>query len=256
MDPESLINLAHKRKVGFLSITDHDCLDAIPRARKAAENDGMTLISGVELNTEIEGEEVHILGFNFDPNHRPLVDGLANERRAREARLMKMLALLNLLGFDLSESRVREIAGKGAFGRPHLARALIEKKIVKTVDEAFRKFLGYKKPAWVPRSYWTPHEAITLIHAAGGKAVLAHPGRGGKKRLADLAAHGLDGIEVYYPSHTHARMRELLHLAKRYGLFVTVGSDYHGINPGEKGPGSVNAPQEVIESLVRIFSKE
>lgn len=254
--PESLVLRAHQARVGLLSITDHDCLDALASASEKAKSLGMIFVDGVELNTECQGREVHLLGYGFDPLCKPFLEGLLEQRQDRAIRFKRMLEKLNGLGFELSERRVYEIAGTGALGRPHLALALIEKKVVKTVDEAFRKYLGHGKPAWISRNYWTPQKGISMLHAAGGLAVLAHPERGGSVLLEELVSDGLDGIEVYYPSHSSSRIRELLAFAEKHQLFVTVGSDYHGINPGEKGPGSVEAPREVIDNLIRILGKK
>jgi len=256
LDPVTLVKRANERSVTLLAITDHDCLDALPLALPVASSFGMTLVSGVEFNTEYEHQEVHILGYGFDTHNARMLEGLRNQREDRAHRFKKMLDKLNELGFPLHEKRVYELAGRGALGRPHLALALIEAKVVKTVDEAFRKYLGYGKPAWIPRHYWTPMQAIETLHEAGGYAALAHPERGGKKLLPTLVEAGLDGLEVFYPTHRKHVIDELIVLAKKYNLFATVGSDFHGINPGERGPGSVSAPRKDIEELVRILGNK
>ncbi len=255
LPPLRLLSLAHTNGVGILSITDHDCLDAYPLIEEKAKSCKMTLVSGVELNTDYQGEEVHILGYDFDPSLHFFQEQLANQRREREIRLKSMFDKLNGLGFGLDEKRLQALAGKGSVGRPHLALALIEKGVVKTVEEAFNKYLGQGKPGWVPRHYFTPEEAIGLIQKAHGIAVLAHPFRGGVELLQSLVSAGLMGLEVYYPKHSSSQMEQLATLARKYGLFMTSGSDFHGINPGETGPGSVFAPQEVIDNFTRILEK-
>lgn len=213
----------------------------------------MTLVNGVEINTDWRGGEVHILGYGFSRDHQQLCEKLTEQRNHRAVRLRRMLEKLNSLGLGLDEKRVVELAGEGSVGRPHLALALMEKKLVFTVEEAFDRYLGYGKPGWVPRQYVTPRQAIQLVLEAGGIPVLAHPERGGKALVKELVGYGLKGLEVFYPKHTAPVIEELRALSRRYGLLETCGSDYHGINPDEKGPGSVEALPEVIETLNRTF---
>lgn len=256
LDPVSLVALAYKNKVGLISITDHDCLDALAIASRKARELQLRFVHGVELNTEYRGQEVHILGYGFNPQDQHLNQRLYFQRLDRKIRFQKMIQRLNDLGLEVDEKRVNELAGQGSVGRPHLALALVEKKVVGSVDEAFQKFLGYGKPGWVARNYWTPQFAISVIHQAGGIAVLAHPERGGKDFLKSLVSHGLDGLEVFYPAHSSSTIDELMRLAEKYNLLATAGSDYHGINSNEKGPGSVAVPEEVIDNMLRIFKKE
>lgn len=254
LDPEALVALAGERGVNLLSVSDHDCLDAIPIAEKKAKALGITLYAGVELNTDWKGGEVHVLGYGFDPADKSLNEKLQSQRDYRRHRLQTMLYKLQKAGFDLDEKRVFEIAGNGAAGRPHLALALIEKKYVGTVEEAFDKYLAYGRVAWAPRSQFTPKDAVEAIAAAGGIPVLAHPGRAGKVSLDELVGYGLKGVEVFYPTHPPSLIKELLAKAKKYGLLVTGGSDYHGINPGETGPGCVDVPEEYIAGIQKALS--
>lgn len=253
LSPQSLVELAFQKGVRLFAITDHDCLDALPLAEESAKPLGMFLVSGVELNTEWDGQEVHILGYDFNRTDKVLEQKLSEQREYRKLRLKEMFLKLKDLGFKLDENRIYELAGKGAVGRPHLALALLEKKYVATVGEAFQKYLGYGKAAWVPRTHFTPQQAITAIRDAGGITALAHPGRGGKSVLPKLVEFGLQGLEVYYPSHSPTLTQELIALTKKFNLLATIGSDYHGINAGEKGPGCVDAPREVIDSWTRIL---
>jgi predicted metal-dependent phosphoesterase TrpH len=253
--PESLVTFAFNRGVTLLSITDHDCLDAIPLAEKEARKLGISFVSGVELNTDFRGGEIHILGYCFNLENEFFQEKLKQQREYRRLRLQAMLEKLRGIGFDLDANRVHEIAGNGSVGRPHLALALIEKGYVTTVEEAFEKYLGYGKPGWVPRSKFTPQDAIQTILQAGGIPVLAHPGRAGSFSLEELVAWGLKGLEVFYPMHAQDYIEILLAEAKRYNLIVTAGSDYHGINPQEKGPGCVEMPEEFARRLQEILVK-
>ncbi|MCL5055702.1 MAG: PHP domain-containing protein [Firmicutes bacterium] len=248
LSPEKLVEKVHQNGVDFFSITDHDCLEGIPSAQKTAESFGMTLIPGVEINTDWKDGEVHILGYGFNPESPPFQKKLEEQRFYRLQRLKAMIEKLQSIGLDLEESRVLEIAGNGAVGRPHLALALKEKNYVASVEEAFEKYLGYGRPGWVPRSKFTPQEAINLISGAGGIPVLAHPGRTKNVEIESLILSGLKGIECFYPKHTPDLTRKLLEIARKYDLVVTAGSDYHGINSWEKEPG-MQVPEEVFLNL-------
>lgn len=255
MDPVALVEKAYHRGVRILSITDHDCLAGLDAAAGKARALGIGFTTGVELNTHGDGEEVHILGYHFNPDDQVLLKTLGNQRLDREIRFQKMLEKLNALGFNLVETSIRRNAKPGsAVGRPHLALALIEKRIVSTVQEAFEKYLKKGRPAWVPRKHLTPKEAILLVRNAGGFPVLAHPARGGLTLISELVEFGLKGIEVYYPSHTPIQTKEFVALADRYGLLKTAGSDYHGINPYETGPGGLQVPEKVIAEWTGIIS--
>lgn len=249
LDPVDLVEKAYQRGVRILSVTDHDCLAGLSAAEGKARSFGMLFVPGVELNTHGEGEEVHILGYGFDLDNQVLKEALAHQRRDREVRFKKMLEKLNGLGFNLTEASIRRHAKPGSsVGRPHLALALIEKRAVGAVSEAFEKYLKKGRPGWAPRKHMTPKEAIHLILQAGGIPVLAHPARGGLNTVPTLVEWGLKGIEVYYPSHTPVQTKEFAYLADRYHLIKTAGSDYHGINPHETGPGGLQVPQKVIET--------
>ena len=204
----------------------------------------------------------HLLGYGFDPEDRALADTLIELRRSRAARNEQMAQKMAELGLPVTMDDVRAEAGEDAqvIARPHFARALIKKGVVGSVAEAFDKYLSTGKPLYLPKEVLTPRDAIALIHAAGGVAVMAHPGLVplGEAALDDRVAHlasddGLDGIEALYSQHSPADTDRFLALAARLGLLVTGGSDFHGIAKPHVPLGIVfegrPAPPALLEAL-------
>ncbi len=238
LSPTELVEKAHGLGLTALAVTDHDTLGGLAEARAAAREVGLDLLPGVELSVEDDGGRFHLLGYGFDPEDAALADTLIELRRSRAARNAQMAEKMSELGLPVTMDDVRAEAGEDAqvIARPHFARALIKKGIVGTVAEAFEKYLSTGKPLYLPKEVLTPHDAIALIHAAGGVAVMAHPGlvpldeAALAGRVTSLAqGDGLDGIEAYYSQHTPADTERFLALAAGLGLLVTGGSDFHGI---------------------------
>ncbi|HXF82219.1 MAG TPA: PHP domain-containing protein [bacterium] len=250
LPPERLVALAREAGVVVLGVADHDTTDALDAAIAAGARSGVEVIPAVEINTDVDALEVHVLGYFIDHRLPWFQDFLARLRDGRVNRAAKMVEKLNALGIPIRLARVREIAG-GAVGRPHIARALIEAGAVKTTEEAFAKYLSRGAPAYVARMKVTPEEAVAVILRAGGIPVLAHPGWGPVDGLIpDLVRAGLEGIEVYYPDHTPAMVERLLAVADRLGLLVTGGTDFHGGDLATAvGLGSQYVPEEVVARL-------
>lgn len=226
---------AAARGVRVLGLTDHDTIAGIPEARAAGERLGVEIIPGVELSTSLAGGEgVHLLGYFVDVEQPALLAGLAGYARARAERMERMIARLLAIGAAIDEARILEIAGHGTVGRPHLARALIEAGYVASIPEAFDRYIGQGKPAYVPRPRVDPRDAIDLVRAAGGVPVLAHPfSPGGVESVLDrLIPDGLLGMEVDYGEYTPEDRDILRAIAARRGLIATGGSDYHGFPRG------------------------
>ena len=226
--PEAVIDFCLKNGVKVLSITDHDTVDAHLQLREYVQGKEITLVPGVELSTSWKSTDFHILGYFIDiedPHFLEKIDFFRQERMKRGEAIVKKL---NSLGVDISMETVKKIAGSSVMGRPHVADALVKEEYVLTLDEAFARYLGYHAPAYVPKQYLTPREAIKLIHKSGGVAVWAHPGPTGKDNLlSDFVDMGLDGIEVYHPLHDLRANRHYTNLAKRYNILYTGGSDCH-----------------------------
>lgn len=247
--------------VRVFALTDHDSVDGYPVAAEQARRRGLTLISGVEVSTRHESNELHILGYGFDPDHPVLRDKLGSQKAARHSRLPAIVAKLQELGVPLQLEDVYRAAGAANPGRPHVARALVARGFVRDTEEAFRRYLGDSAPANVRKIVPSPAQAIAWIHAAGGKAVWAHPlarpiqREGGFDALTrELAAAGLDGLEEVHPSHSPQARRRIRQLARELGLCLTGGSDFHGeATPGisiGSGRGHDAVDARVIDSLL------
>lgn len=245
---------AREHGVATLALTDHDTTEGLPEAEAAGGVYRVEVIPGVEVNTDVDEHEVHVLGYYVDYSRDEFQEFLRRMRAGRVERAQRMVEKLAALGVRVEWARVREIAGVGAVGRPHVARALVEAGRVGSPQEAFERFLGRSGPAYVSRERLSPEEAVTVILRAGGVPVLAHPGWASSgpviERLPVLVEHGLCGIEVYYPDHTPAMISAYLTLARRYGLVATGGTDYHGGGVSTRVPlGSVEVPPEAVPAL-------
>jgi len=254
LSPARLVQEAHTQGVRVLALTDHDTTQGLDEALAAGGELGVEVIPGVEINTDVGPHEVHILGYFVDHARAPFQEFLRRMRDGRVARAEEMVRRLASLGAPVAWERVQEIAAGAAVGRPHVARALVEAGWVGTNQEAFARYLGRSGPAYVGRLKLTPEGAVEEIRRAGGVPVLAHPGwpQSGPilERVPQLVAHGLAGIEAYYPDHTAEMIAAYLDTARRYGLVVTGGTDYHGGGIATRVPlGSVPVPPEAVPDL-------
>ena len=241
--PAELVAKMRARGVSWFSITDHDTT----RAYDAIDAPGQRVIAGIEINTTWDGSDVHILGYRIPLGPSPLADALAANRAHRRTRIERMIGKLNAAGYPLSLEHVLAESGGGhALGRPHVAKALIRNGMVRDVDAAFRDLLSWGKPAYTPSHHITPVDAIDVIRASGGVAVVAHPGRLKDDAILDrLVEHGLDGIEVFYPTHSTQQRATFRARAARFGLVMTAGSDFHDPGYNANGVGVDVDPDDV-----------
>lgn len=239
--PAALARLLAQAGVGYAALTDHDTVSGVEEFLEEAQRLGIAATSGVELNVACEQGELHLLGYGMDIHSADLLETLEYMARQRAQRARRMVHRLCDQGVLLDYGRVAELAGSGVIGRPHLARALVERGYCDSVSEAFERYLGAGKPGYVPRALLERKRSIEMIHRAGGLAVLAHPGlmeaESLKQALNELCSYGLDGLEVYYPLHSDQQVAEYLAAARKRGLVVTQGSDYHGITKKGIMPG-------------------
>jgi predicted metal-dependent phosphoesterase TrpH len=227
--PAALVALARQVGVTTLAVTDHDTTDGLAEARAAAGAAGVEIITGIEFGCDMPHGEIHMLGYLFDAAHPGLRARLTWLREGRVERGRAMVGKLNALGLPIRWERVREIAGAGSVGRPHVAQALIEGGYVADTNEAFSRYLAWGGPAYVPRRRLTPPDVIALIREAGGVVSLAHPAHipDLEAQLAPLAEAGLAGLETYYGEYDAPTITWLAELAARFNLVPTGGSDYH-----------------------------
>jgi 3',5'-nucleoside bisphosphate phosphatase len=254
--PAELVRLAASRGLEYMAVTDHDTIDGIAQAlAEASKFPGLHVVPGVELSTDVPKGEVHLLGYFVDYDDGQFRAQLEDMRNSRVNRARRMVEKLAGLGVHVEWERVKEIAGSGAMGRPHIAEAMLEKGYIRTTQDAFRNYIGHGGPAYVERDKLTPAEAVGLVLKAGGLPVLAHPLTSGDAEgtVKELKAAGLVGIEVYYASHSVEQVAMLAALANKYSLIATGGTDYHGIDlTMETIVGGADVPLLAIRELLQL----
>jgi predicted metal-dependent phosphoesterase TrpH len=252
LGPEEIVAEARRAGLDAFALTDHDTMAGIQAALRAAGSSGPEVIPGIEFNTELEGTEIHILGYylNEDANLSQTLNVL---REARENRAKAIIAKLNQLEIQIEFDQLRRVSGQATMGRPHIARVLAEAGYAVSAEEAFDRYLGKGKPAYVSQRRMDPFLAIATILKAGGIPVLAHPGLAARDDLIpDFIDKGLLGIEVFYPLHASGDVARYRQICLEHGLVMTGGTDYHG--PGHRYPplGTVLAPDETVAQLKRL----
>lgn len=236
--PGELLRRAAQAGIDVLAVTDHDTVAGIAEAEREAAPLGVRLIPGIEFSTFAGHREAHILGHFIDPAE-PGIRGFSRVlREARAQRMARMIERLNALGLGVALADVERISSGKNLGRPHLARAMIERGYVRDVKEAFDRYLAVGAPAYVERFKLSSSEAIGLIHRAGGTATLAHPrvSQLTGEEIASLQQLGLAGLEVNHSDQGEAARAELLAIARALDLVPTSGSDFHGevVAPGRR----------------------
>ena len=246
------MELAWRQGVRVLAVTDHDSTEGLAEAQAAAAAcAGLTIVPGLEINCDVEGGEIHVLGYGVEHEAAWFQDFLRAQRAERVARVHRIAARLAELGMPIDPGEVFAIVKEGSPGRPHVAQVMVARGYVKSMREAFDRYLHTGGPAHVPRKRLTPLEAVEIIRRARGVPVIAHPGVGGKDELIpDLIAGGLMGIECYYAEHSAAQRAAYLELCRRHDLVATGGSDFHGAQTGRLNPpGTPAVPMASWEAL-------
>ncbi len=250
---DELMSLAASVGLKRLALTDHDTTAALDRAQVVSRELGMECIAGIELSAEYGGKEVHVLGYFLEYHDQTFQTQLEKFRFIRYGRAQAILEKLKDLGMPLEWSRVLEIAGDAAPQRPHIAQALKERGYVETIKQAFDLYINNEGPAYVHSEKVTTEQAIDLIRSVGGLAVLAHPTyTSNMEEVVGLAARaGLTGLETHYGFYDEETVARLLHLAAKYDLVPTGGSDFHGRSDGGQlpAPGARFVPPAVIDQL-------
>lgn len=227
--PQSVVSLAAAAGLAAIAIADHDTVDGFTRLH-ADDTQSVRVIPAIEMSANVGHAEVHVLGYFIDPADDYLAGQLAQLQRQRLRRVERFCARLTSLGLPLTPDEVLSFATGKSVGRPHIARAMIDRGYVDSVGDAFDRYLAGGRPAFVPRADVTPESAIALIHSAGGIASLAHPYTTGDpaQTVRDLLPAGLDAMEVEYGAYAELERAELRALARAAGMLMTGGSDFHG----------------------------
>jgi predicted metal-dependent phosphoesterase TrpH len=249
--PEEVVRASLKARLSCISITDHDTVEGIVPTITAAQNTDLEVIAGIEMTSEIDNQEIHILGYFIDYTNEDLLGKLLQLKQIRQDRIYKMVEKLKNLGIeDIDADDVISVAGHGTVGRLHLAVAMQKKGYITSIYEAFHRYIGDNDPAYVGKFRFSPQEVIEAISKSAGVAVLAHPHNLSKEEvLSKFVDYGLKGLEVYYPEYTASQISHYVNLAKKFGLIMTGGSDSHGKAKENVAIGKVKIPYELVEEL-------
>lgn len=269
LSPSEIVSYAAGKGLAAVALTDHDTVNGIADARKAADalKDTPTpirLIPGVEVSAQYHGKEIHMLGLfinDQDPDFVNLLSGIVEKRNLRNK---VMIERFNKAQIPMTQEALTGQDPNAVVTRAHFAKYLLSHGYVKTMDEAFKKYLGESGPCYVPREYLTPEEAIYRITKNGGISVLAHPilyhlpDKELERLVEQLSANGLVGLEAVYSSNMGYDEEKLKKLAGRYGLLITGGSDFHGKNKPDldigTGRGNLKIPYSILERLEAYYT--
>lgn len=263
--PRDLIRHAKEKNLTCISVTDHDTLSSQAECRDECAKQGIELIPGIEISAQFEPGTLHILGYFLNPEHPPLKAVLDDIQKARRERNPQIIRKLRTLGIDITYDEVIAESGGKQVGRPHFAKVLLKKGVIKTMNEAFDKYLGKGQPAYLDKRRLSSKESVRQITEAGGIAVIAHPKQMKlseeelTKEFGRLVDEGLGGIEAYNSCQDRQEAEIYKKIAQRFNLIVTGGSDFHGANkPGVElgwmGDG-VEQGYDVIEKMRERISK-
>jgi 3',5'-nucleoside bisphosphate phosphatase len=258
--PSELVALAAKTGLKALALTDHDTVAGVVEARAAAAQAGIVFIGGVEIEIDFDPGEFHLLGLGIDEADAGLLAAMAGLAEARRRRNATIVDLLRHEGFDIDLEEITRLAGTENLGRPHIAEALVRRKVVRTKQEAFDRFLGKGRPFYMPKDCLALTEALELIASAGGVAVAAHPyslfvGKPKLGAVMDLWREmGVLGIEAYHPAAKLGQCRILEAMGRERGFFVTAGSDYHGPDKPAWGLGRTSGGIPIADSYFAELS--
>jgi predicted metal-dependent phosphoesterase TrpH len=249
LTPEQLVDLAARRGVSALAVTDHDTLDGLEAATRRGLELGVEIIPGIELSVESEGRDIHLLGY-FVSRPQLMREALRDIQRERVQRAVRMLARLDELGCRIEFDAVAARARGGVVGRPHIAAELLEHGFVASLNDAFERYIGSSGPAYVAKRTLAIEDGVQLLRQAGAVPVVAHPGVSDcddlLPRLRDI---GVLGLEVWHPQHDERSLRLYSAAAQRHGLLPTGGSDFHREAPGCNLPGDLRLPIQVLDAL-------
>lgn len=259
LSPEELIKHAKEQGLSAIALTDHDAISGIEKARPVADELGLEFVPGVELSTDYQGQEVHILGYYIDTEQPEFLKQLKEFVDTREQRNEKMAVLLQQEGFDITMDALTAENPDSVITRAHFARYLVEHGFVKDRETVFAKYLGDGCKCYVPREKITPFEAIRLIQLGGGLAFFAHPVLCHMNHdrlrffIKSLKEAGLNGLEAIYSMNAPGDERNMIKFAEEFDLLISGGSDFHGSNKPQiqlgAGKGNLRIPYEILERI-------
>jgi len=251
--PETVVERARTLGFSAIAITDHDTVAGLDEAARAADASGIAFLPGIEISAAYGQIEIHVVGLGIRHGDAALLEALDSVQQGRQQRAAKIIERLNALGIGITREEVEGVAeGASAIGRMHIARALHQRGDSKTVQDAFFRYIGRDGKAYVPKRSLSCAKAIDLIHAAGGVAILGHPGVGHTVRhiLARLFTLPFDGIEAYHSQHSPGEVTQYLQIARERGLLVSGGSDCHGAKEdGSLEMGKVRVPMRYFHAI-------
>lgn len=261
LTPEELVRKAKDCGLQALALTDHDTTGGLEEAFQAGLDCGIEVIPGCELSIDYPQGQMHILGLWLPLKPKRVKETLSRLRELRHSRNERILAKLAQLGINIDYGEVKELAGEASIGRPHIARILVEKKVIGSINEAFSAYIGPQGRAYVPKDKLGPEKAIEVLKEEQATVLLAHPYSlelappDLEVELQRLKGLGLDGVEVYYPEHSKEQTETYLELCFKLGLLVSGGTDFHGsVKPDIElgsGRGGLNLPYSLVQDLKR-----
>jgi predicted metal-dependent phosphoesterase TrpH len=249
--PAELVSRAANFNLKAISITDHDSIDGVEIGIREGEKRNIEVVPGVELSSDLNGIDIHFLGYFIDYKNSDFINHLKKLRKMRCERASKMVDELKKVGVDVDLVDVLSLAGEGCVGRSHIARAMMKRGYIDSIEEAFEKYIGRYALCYVEKYVYTPKDVIELIKNVGGIAVLAHPGISDCDELiSEFVRYGMNGLEVLHSRHTLEQIDYYTNLAGNYNLVVTGGSDCHGLSEMRQMQlGSVIVPDSFLDNL-------
>ena len=238
--PARVMEMAQRSGLELVALTDHDTVAGVPEAMARAKSLGLDVISGTEVSTRQLGNEVHLLAYGFDPEHPGMVNFLQLQQQRRNDRALAFLERFRAEGLVSTDASLPDAPAGRSWARPHLASVLINHGAVSSMEEAFARYLSPGCELFVEKPMPDGHEVMSVVHAAGGKVFLAHPGNHVSHAIVlSLIEAGMDGIEVCHPSHDDILEEYYRGVARQFGLLMSGGSDFHGRpSRSEQGLGS------------------
>lgn len=251
LTPIEILAEARNKNFDTISITDHDCINGYLLADEYATEYGIELVPGVEVSSYCQDKEVHILGYYFDPTFRDLKKMLTfhMEKRIHRAEVI-LHKLKELFGFSISFQELQNVARNNFIGRAHIAAVMLQKGYTNSFNDAFTYYISNRSPANEPKKTYSSSEVIKIIHDSGGVAILAHPGVINNDSIVEeLIDSGIDGLEIFYPTHSNKKIKTYLSLAKEHSQLVTGGSDFHRHETFRNQIGSILLDEKYFKRL-------